>query len=155
MKVRVLEKEILVDEPIDSVFEYFADAGNLEELTPPWLNFRIVTSLPIEMIIGAKIDYRLRVHGLPIKWQSLISEWDPPFSFVDEQVVGPYKLWHHRHVFEATPDGTLVRDIVRYVAPGGYLVDRFFVRPDLDKIFEYRHQKLREIFNVPDESPAS
>jgi ligand-binding SRPBCC domain-containing protein len=154
VKIQVLEKELVVSESIEEMFDFFADASNLEQLTPPWLKFRIESQLPVEMRVSTNIEYRLKVHGIPIKWRSLISEWNPPFSFVDEQVVGPYKLWHHRHVFEVTPSGTLVRDIVRYSAPGGYLINKFLVRPDLDKIFAYRHQKLREHFSVPTATPA-
>ncbi len=101
---------------------------------------------PIEMKVGALIDYRLRLRGLPIRWQSEISDWDPPHRFVDEQRRGPYQLWHHTHEFAEVDGGTAVRDIVRYRVPGGVLADVLFVRRDLRKIFGYRQEKLAALF---------
>ncbi len=141
-----LRREIWLDHSIDDVFEFFADATNLEMLTPRWLHFRIVTPLTIKLESGTLIDYRLRLRGIPIRWRSQITTWRPPHRFVDQQVKGPYRLWIHDHRFEARDGGTLVRDKVRYRVPGGYLVDRFLVAPDLDRIFDYRMERLRERF---------
>ena len=126
----------------DEVFAFFADAGNLEAITPSWLSFRIVTPRPIEMGRGTLIEYRLRLHGLPISWLTRIEVWEPGRRFVDQQLRGPYALWHHSHEFAAAPDGTtLMRDTVRYALPAGplgALAHRLFVRRDLDRIFEHR-----------------
>ena len=130
----------------EQVFDFFSDAMNLQTLTPPWLRFTVLTPSPIHIGPGALIDYRLRVHGIPIRWQSCISVWDPPFCFVDEETRGPYKRWHHEHVFEEAEGGTLCRDLVDYEVFGGKLVNSLLVRPDLFKIFAFRQSKLRELF---------
>lgn len=132
--------------PLPEVFAFFADAGNLDALTPGWLRFEILTPRPIAMKVGALIDYRLRLRGLPIRWQSAITDWSPPHRFVDEQRRGPYRLWHHTHTFAEVDGGTAVRDIVRYDVSGGALVNALFVRRDLEKIFTYRQQQLAELF---------
>jgi ligand-binding SRPBCC domain-containing protein len=132
--------------PRDQVFEFFSDASNLQVLTPAWLHFSIVTPPPIHIAAGTLIDYRLRVHSVPVRWQSRISLWEPPLRFVDEQTRGPYRRWHHEHVFEPADGGTLCRDDVEYEVYGGSLVNSLFVRPDLFKIFAFRQSKLRELF---------
>lgn len=144
-----LRTELWVPQPIETVFEFFADAYRLEDITPPWLHFHVLTPRPVPMSAGTLIDYRLRLHGLPLSWRSEISVWEPPFRFVDRQVRGPYRLWHHDHTFETVDGGTLVRDCVDYAVPGGPLVNALFVRPDLVKIFEYRTARLREFFPNP------
>ncbi len=141
----LLEREIVVARPLDEVFAFFADAFNLERITPPWLRFRILTLPPIEMREGLLIDYALRLHGVPIGWQSEITSWLPPAGFVDEQRRGPYRRWVHAHTFEERAGGTLVRDRVDYAVPGGALVDRLFVRRDLERIFAFRHEAIRSI----------
>lgn len=130
---------------LDEVFAFFADYKNLELITPPWLRFRILGASRPEMSEGMTIDYRLKVHGLPIRWRSLVSEWDPPYSFVDQQVAGPYKVWIHRHTFEPTEAGVLVTDRVDYAVPGGRLIERLFVRRDLERIFDFRREQLIEL----------
>ena len=141
----VLRREQRLPGPPETVFPFFADAGNLEAITPDWLSFRIVTPRPIEMRVGALIEYRLRLHGVPVSWLTRIEEWDADSShprFVDAQLTGPYKLWHHTHEFE--PDGaggTLMRDTVRYALPYGPLGEiarRLFVARDLAAIFDFR-----------------
>lgn len=136
--------EILVPRPLEEVFAFFADAHNLEELTPPWLRFRIETPPPIAMEQGAVIDYRLRLHGVRVRWTSVIDAWEPPVRFVDRQRRGPYRLWVHEHTFAADGDGTLVRDRVDWATRGGPLVARVVAR-DLRRIFAYRHARLMEI----------
>lgn len=130
------------------VFAFFADAKNLQALTPPWLNFRIVSAPAIEMRVGTLIDYKLRVHGLPLKWRTRIAAWEPPLRFVDEQLCGPYRQWIHEHTFEERGDTTICRDHVRYAVFGGALVNALFVRRDVETIFTYRETKLREIFGA-------
>ena len=134
------------EQPLDEVFAFFADAFQLEVITPPWLKFRVVTPRPIDIRPGTLIDYRLKLHGIPIRWRSRITKWDPPNYFVDEQIIGPYRRWYHEHFIERRGDATIVRDVVKYQAPGGALVNRFFVRKDLHKIFQYRRKKMAEIF---------
>lgn len=146
MKEFTLQREQLIDADFEVVFAFFADARNLELLTPPWLRFEILTPRPIEMAPGTVIDYRLRLHGLPIRWQSEITEWKPMERFVDEQVRGPYRYWIHEHEFEPRAHGTLVRDRVRYAVLGGVLVQRFFVGPDLERIWDYRARQLEQLF---------
>jgi len=146
MKTHVLERELWLPRPVGDVFPFFADARNLEVLTPPWLSFKVVTLGAITMAPGTIIDYKLRVHGFPVGWQSEITVWEPPHRFVDEQRRGPYRLWVHEHGFEEENGGTLARDVVEYAAPGGGLVNRLFVAGDVKKIFEYRAQKLKELF---------
>jgi ligand-binding SRPBCC domain-containing protein len=128
------------------VFPFFADAHNLEALTPPLLRFRLVTPAPLAVGKGALIRYRLRVHGVPVSWLTEITEWDPPRRFVDEQLKGPYALWHHTHTFEPLDDGgTLMRDVVRYrigFGPLGLLANRLVVRRDVEQIFDYRAQRI-------------
>lgn len=148
-----IERHTFVAQPRDEVFAFFADAGNLEELTPPWLRFEVETARPIEMAVGRTIDYRLRIRGVPVRWRSVISVWEPPVRFVDEQVRGPYRRWHHEHRFEERDGGTDVVDRVEYAVPGGpgleRLVHRFLVGPDVRKIFDYRQERLEEIFGGP------
>lgn len=143
MRTHLLRCSQLLPLDIETTFSFFADAGNLERLTPPWLHFEILSQLPIEMAEGARIDYRLRLRGVSIHWQSQIVAWQPPFRFVDKQVRGPYRLWEHTHTFEAvTPQATSVTDEVLYAVPGGSIVNTLAVRPDLDRIFRYRREQL-------------
>jgi ligand-binding SRPBCC domain-containing protein len=145
---QTLVAEQIVAAAIDEVFAFFADARNLEALTPAWLRFRILTPDPIRMGVGTRIDYRLRLHGLPLRWRSEITAWDPPRRFVDEQRRGPYRRWVHEHLFEPAGSRTRVRDRVVYAVPGGPLVARILVAPDLRRIFAYRAARLEERFGA-------
>ena len=127
----------------EQVFAFFSDAFNLERMTPPWVRFKVITPPPITMRQGLLIDYLLRIHGIPMRWQSEITEWDPPHAFTDVQRRGPYRLWHHRHHFAAEGDGTRVTDEVQYGVPGGRIIHDMFVRRDVLSIFSYRTQALR------------
>jgi ligand-binding SRPBCC domain-containing protein len=145
---QLLFREQRLDAPIDRVFEVFADAGNLEALTPPLLNFQIVSDLPIEMRVGAVIEYRLRVHAVPVFWRTRIVEWDPPHRFADMQERGPYALWHHTHSFLADGETTLMRDQVRWrigFGIAGELARRLFVNNDLERIFDFRREAITEL----------
>lgn len=143
--------------PLDRVFAFFANAANLQVLTPPFLHFRILTPLPIQMREGAIIDYAIRLHGLPIRWRTRINTWEPGRRFVDEQIRGPYRLWIHEHTFEPVDGGTLVADHVRYEVPGGALIDRLAVRPRLDRIFAYRAEATLRVFTgeAPGAGPSA
>ena len=141
-----LRARLRLPRPRPEVFAFFADAGNLEALTPPFLRFHIETPRPIEMRAGALIEYRLRVHGLPIRWTSEITVWEPPGRFVDEQLRGPYRLWHHEHTFEDAPGGTFVNDRVRYRPPFGRLAHWLVIERDVRAIFRYRSESLLRLF---------
>ena len=142
----VLTREQRLEGTPEEVFPFFADAGNLEAITPPWLSFHVVTPRPIDMRVGALIEYRLTLHRLPISWLTRIEEWVPGERFVDAQLQGPYKLWHHTHEF--APDGpghTVMRDTVRYAlpfAPLSEVAHRAVVARDLERIFDYRRDYL-------------
>lgn len=138
-----LHAEILIPYSITEVFDFFSKPQNLESLTPPWLNFQILTPLPIKMSTGTMIDYQLKLHGFPIKWKTEIRDWEPPFRFVDNQVKGPYRLWHHTHIFQEQSEGTLVTDEVQYSVLGGALVNWLIVQKDVERIFNYRLDQLR------------
>lgn len=148
MAEHLLKYQIEIGLPRPQVFDFFADAGNLERITPPQLNFHIVTPQPIDIQKGTLIDYELKLRGLPMRWRTEISEWDPPNSFVDRQLSGPYKQWIHRHTFtELGPSRTLIEDEVRYRLPLEPLADaaHFIVRRELEAIFEFRQQAVARL----------
>ena len=147
MKIREYQCELWLPLPPEKLFPFFADASNLDALTPPWLHFHIVTPTPIVMQEGALIDYQLRVRGVPLRWRTRINVWQPPHRFVDEQLRGPYRQWIHEHTFESRDGGTLARDHVRYAAPLDFLTHRWLVRPDIERIFRYRTEALRKKFS--------
>ncbi len=151
---------LIVPRPVEEVFPFFADAHNLEAITPSTVRFNVLTPRPIEMEPGAIIDYKLRIKGVPIRWRTEIPEWDPPHKFVDNQIKGPYVRWHHTHTFEPVDNGqsTLVRDVVDYIPRGWILrplLNNLFIKRDLTHIFEHRSRKLAEIFgDVPEPQPV-
>lgn len=142
----LLRAECVVPRPLDEVFPFFADALNLERITPPLVRFRVLTPAPLMMRAGLLIDYKLRIRGLPVRWQTEITAWEPQRRFVDEQRRGPYKFWRHEHTFEQCDGGTRMLDEVHYGVPGGRVVNWLLVGRDVRKIFAYRQQALREIF---------
>jgi ligand-binding SRPBCC domain-containing protein len=144
-----LDAELWLPRRPEELFPFYADARNLERITPPWLRFRIVTPAPIAMQVGTLIDYRLRLHGVPLPWRSEITAWEPPRRFVDEQRRGPFRRWVHEHLLEDRDGGTRVRDRVTYEPPGGSVVDRLLVRRDLERIFAYRQDRLLELLGEP------
>ena len=144
----ILTRELTLDLPIATVFDFFADAGNLERITPPELNFNIITPQPIDIRQGTLIDYTLKMRGIPVKWRTEISVWEPPFRFVDQQLRGPYKQWIHRHTFtEIGPNETHMADEVKYRLPFEPFGDiaHFMVRRELEYIFDYRQKVVAEI----------
>lgn len=143
----VLRARLFLPQARESVFPFFADARNLESITPPWLKFRILSPLPIPMCAGARIEYRLHLHGLPLRWQTEITVWEPPHRFVDEQRRGPYRRWVHEHTFIESGGGCEMQDSVRYAVFGGALVNALFVKNDVKRIFEYRARTLTNIFH--------
>ncbi len=148
MSEQLLVREQRVALPIEQTFEIYADAFNLELITPPFLRFRVVSPAPVLMGVGTLIEYRLRLHGIPVRWLTRIEEWDPPHRFVDRQVSGPYALWRHSHEFEADGDATVIRDRVRYeigFGPLGSLALRLLVRRDVGGIFDHRRAAISEL----------
>lgn len=141
---------MVVSAPLAETFAFFADAANLQRITPAWLRFSILTPMPVAMRVGLEITYRISLYGLPMPWLSRIDEFQPGACFVDRQIVGPYRWWRHEHRFEAVPDGTRVIDHVEYAPRAGWLSGAL-VRRDLERIFDYRREALRAIFekNAP------
>ncbi len=145
MRIYELKRHQMIPLPLDQVFAFFERPENLAKLTPPSLGFQILTPSPIEMKSGILIDYTIRVLGLPVRWTSLITSYDPPHRFVDVQLKGPYSFWHHTHQFEAVEEGTMMTDTVRYALPLGWLgriAHLFFVNRQIAWIFDYRSEVL-------------
>lgn len=143
-----LKRDQILHLPRPQVFDFFADAGNLERITPPALGFNIITPQPIEIKKGTLIDYRITLRGFPVRWRTEISVWEPPFRFVDRQIRGPYKQWIHTHTFtELGPSETRMEDEVRYRLPFEPLGDfaHFLVRRELELIFDHRRGAIEKL----------
>lgn len=140
-------------------FAFFADARNLEAITPPWLRFGILTPAPVTMRPGAVIDYRLNLHGVPVRWRTRIVIWEPPRRFVDVQLHGPFGAWEHTHTFESRDEGTLIHDLVRYrmpLGPLGMIAHRILVARDLRRVFDFRAAAVaRLLAQSPGVRPAT
>ena len=151
-KIYKLLSEQFIEQPIDVVFEFFSKPENLEEITPSRLRFTIITPSPIIMEKGSVIDYYIKILGISVHWQTLITSFVPPYRFVDEQIKGPYSLWHHTHTFSEENGGTMIRDEVRYIVPAGFLgqiMNFIWIKKDLDDIFAYRKEVISEKFFKP------
>ena len=149
MAEHILERQQIIKRPITEVFDFFADAANLERITPPELNFQITTAQPIDIKKGTLIDYQLKLRGIPIKWKTEITQWNPPFDFVDTALKSPYKQWIHLHTFEEGKNNeTIMRDKVRYRLPFEPLGDlaHWYVKKELKYIFDYRYKVIEETF---------
>lgn len=146
LRVHILQRRQRIELPIARAFDFYGDAHNLERITPPWLGFEVATPGAIEMGVGTLIEYRLRLHRVPVRWRTRIEVWEPPRRFVDVQVRGPYSLWEHTHAFaEDGPGATVIEDRVRYSIPFGPLgeiAERLLVRRDLRRIFDYRREAV-------------
>ncbi len=152
-----IQREQFLPQSLEEVFPFFAQAENLNQITPPWLRFRLLTPLPIVMQQGTLIDYKIRWRWWPIRWRTEIVEWNPPHGFVDVQIKGPYRRWHHRHTFLSQAGGTLVRDEVEYDLPLGFLgrwLHQRVIRSDLEAIFDYRARRVADYFNASNISPS-
>ncbi|NNE66432.1 MAG: SRPBCC family protein [Pyrinomonadaceae bacterium] len=151
MAEHILETKQVINRSREETFEFFGDAENLERITPPELNFKILTPRPIILEKGSLIDYKLKLRGFPISWRTEITEWRPPYSFIDSALRGPYNQWIHRHTFEELEDGTTeITDVVKYRLPFEPLGDlmHWYVRKELDYIFGYRYKAVDEILNT-------
>ncbi len=140
-------------QPITEIFPFFADAKNLEEITPPFLHFKVLEK-EIKIQKGTLINYRLRIHGVPVFWRTEIARWEPGIAFTDQQLKGPYNRWIHTHTFEELAGGTLMRDRVIYKLPFGLLGDIFAhwkVAKDVKMIFQYRRVTIDKVFNRNDQ----
>jgi ligand-binding SRPBCC domain-containing protein len=149
MAEHILERKQIINRPRAEVFEFFADAGNLERITPPELNFHIITPQPIDIKKGCLIDYQLKLRGIPIIWKTEITQWNPPYDFIDSALKSPYKQWIHLHRFSEGANGeTVMEDIVRYRLPLEPLGDlaHWYVKRELKYIFDYRYRVIEEIF---------
>jgi hypothetical protein len=156
--VYTLHRRQWIPRGLHETFEFFERPENLPRITPPWLRFRILTPAPIAMRRGLIVDYEVRIMGLPTHWRSLISEYDPPFSFRDEQVIGPYRLWDHHHRFSRENGGTVIEDFVVYEPPLGPLgapLDRLFIRRRLGDIFEFRRRQIERLLVGTEEVRAT
>ena len=148
MRIYLLEREQVVDKPLEETFEFFSRPENLARITPSQMGFNILTPSPINMGAGTVIDYTIKIAGLDIHWRTLISSYDPPYGFTDEQLKGPYAYWHHRHLFEKFGKGTRIYDMVSYALPFGILgslVHSLFVKRQLNRIFDFRYSAIERI----------
>jgi ligand-binding SRPBCC domain-containing protein len=148
VSIHLLERSQRVEVSPERAFDFYVDALNLEPLTPPWLHFKVTTPGKLVLRKGTLLDYRLKLHGVPVRWQTRIETWEPPVRFVDIQAKGPYSLWEHTHLFEKEgDDATVIHDRVRYtvpLGPLGTLAHRLFIHRDLERIFDYRSQAVSE-----------
>ena len=139
-----------IPHPINRVFGFFSKPENLEKITPNTLHFKILADLPIDMKVDQEIDYKIRIRGIPMRWRSKILSYDPPNSFIDEQIKGPYALWHHTHNFIEKDGGTYIHDIVKYKIPYGFIgrfLNKVWISKDLNSIFSYRKHEIAKFFN--------
>lgn len=157
MKPYTLEREQFIARPVEEVFTFFSDAANLGRVTPPWLSFRILSELPVEMRVGARIAYQIGWRFVRLNWVSEITAWEPNHSFTDVQVRGPYAFWRHTHSFRPHDGGTIMRDTVHYrlpLGPLGRLAHRLKVRQDLEAIFHHRAQQFEQLLEGSTAAPS-
>lgn len=149
MTPHLLETKTLIPRPINEVFDFFSKAENLNLITPPGLEFKILTPLPITLKKGCHIDYRIKLSGIPFSWKTEISAWEPPYRFIDTQLKGPYKIWIHEHRFEEKGNETIMTDTVKFLSPGWILepvINKLFVEKRVKEIFRYREERMSILF---------
>ncbi len=153
MKLYTLDSIQFINKPIEDVFEFFSNPDNLSVITPPKLGFKILTPTPIKMSAGRLIDYKIYLMGFPIHWRALITDFDPPHTFIDQQIKGPYTIWHHTHTFQKVDGGVEIKDRVVYSIPFsilGRILNFLWIRKDLENIFNYRKKVIDELFGNDD-----
>lgn len=153
MKLYTLDSIQFINKPIEDVFEFFSNPDNLSVITPPKLGFKILTPTPINMSVGRLIDYKIYLMGIPIHWRTLITDFDPPHTFIDQQIKGPYTIWHHTHTFQKVDGGVEIKDRVVYSIPFsilGRILNFLWIRKDLENIFNYRKKVIDELFENDD-----
>jgi len=154
MRIYTLKREQVVPKPLETIFPFFTKAENLALITPPSLAFHVLTPSPVIMEQGRIIDYTVKLLGVEVRWRSMITKYEPPFCFVDEQINGPYSFWHHTHTFERRHTSTVIHDLVRYALPlplpkaPGELLHRMYVQPNLEHIFDYRRDVIASMFGA-------
>jgi ligand-binding SRPBCC domain-containing protein len=149
MSSHILIRNTNINEKIENVFDFFSKAENLNKITPPVLGFKIITPLPVEMKKGSIIDYKIKLNGIPFRWRTEITKWDPPYLFEDTQIKGPYKMWIHEHRFEEKNGVTFMTDTVNYLSPGGifeFIPHKLIVKKKVEFIFDYREKIFDELF---------
>ena len=150
MKVHTLKSKQKINKSLKEVFDFFKSPENLSKLTPSKLNFKILTPTPIEMKNGQLIDYTIKILGFKVHWRTVITSYLEPYEFVDQQLVGPYKMWHHEHIFKIKENGVLMKDIVTYIPPFGLIgkiANYLFIKRRVNQIFDYRNKIITQIFN--------
>ena len=148
MKIYEIKVKQNLTSNIENVFKKNSKPINLAKITPKRLGFRIITPLPIEMKSGTIIDYYIKIFSFPIRWRTIITNYEYPSQFIDQQLKGPYSFWHHTHTFEKTENGTLIKDQIRYVVPFGFLgriLNYLWIKRDLKNIFNYRKNKIKQL----------
>ena len=151
MKLYSLHFKQTINRPIEEVFDFFSKPENLSRITPKKLNFKILTPTPIKMMKGQIIDYTIRLIGFQIHWRTLITDYNPPYSFIDQQINGPYTIWHHKHTFKKTANGVEIYDDITYSIPFGIIgriLHYIWIKKDLEKIFKHREKVIEQIFNM-------
>jgi ligand-binding SRPBCC domain-containing protein len=147
--MHILTKTTVINKTLSEVFEFFSNAENLNKITPPDMQFKILTPLPIIIKKGTLIDYKIKVNGIPFKWQTEISEREPNKRFVDKQLKGPYRVWIHEHTFEEKDGKTIMNDHVQFLSPGWFLepiINKLFIEKKVKGIFAYREKILTNLF---------
>ncbi len=156
MHYNSLKRKQLIKVSIDEAWEFFSSPKNLTKITPKSMNFVITSEIPEKAYEGQIITYKVSpMLGIPMKWMTEITNVKAPYRFVDNQLIGPYKLWHHQHYFETVPEGTLMTDIVHYsISPFllGGIADKLFVRRQLEQIFDFRYEQIEKMFNQKEKS---
>ena len=150
MKIYSLKYKQIIKKDINEVFNFFSNPENLKKITPQKLDFKILTPKPIKMKEGQLIDYTIKILGKKIRWRTIITDYNPPKMFIDQQLLGPYSMWHHRHEFNIVDNGVEIIDKIDYVVPYGILgriINFFFIKSDLDRIFHYRYEVIKKYFN--------
>ena len=151
MKIYTINTVQVINKSIEEVFAFFSDPENLAVITPENLGFKIITPTPIKMSPGCLIDYQIHLMGFPVHWRTIISDYEPPYLFIDQQIKGPYKFWHHTHIFRKMKNGVEIKDRIMYSVPFGFIgsfLNKFWIKKDLENIFLYREKVIKDLFST-------